>query len=135
MQLPPLPESVRAGRHLVEVLLADWGAGELSDLAALLASELLTNAATHAGTAIDLQVILSATEPVTEARRLEIRVTDQLPGPLLLDIERVGLEVVLHHPDLDAEGGRGLAMVSSLAVAWGVDHLETGKTVWFVLQG
>ena len=72
VQLPPQPESVRAGRHLVELLLADWGAGELSDLAALLASELLTNAVTHANTALDLQVILSDPVLPEHGRRLDV---------------------------------------------------------------
>ncbi len=35
---------------------------------------------------------------------------------------------------LDAEGGRGLALVDSLAVRWGTDSAPEGKTVWFELH-
>ena len=37
--------------------------------------------------------------------------------------------------DPEAEGGRGLAVVEQLAVAWGVHHPpEGGKIIWCVLE-
>jgi hypothetical protein len=36
-------------------------------------------------------------------------------------------------PSDDAEGGRGLLLVSALARDWGTDRLSAGKCVWFEL--
>jgi hypothetical protein len=45
------------------------------------------------------------------------------------------LPVVGHHPDLTAESGRGLLLVSTLADDWGVESTESGgKAVWFELR-
>ncbi|HEX4082959.1 MAG TPA: ATP-binding protein, partial [Acidimicrobiales bacterium] len=37
-------------------------------------------------------------------------------------------------PSADQEHGRGMAIVASLASAWGSDVGETGKEVWFSLD-
>lgn len=38
-------------------------------------------------------------------------------------------------PDLTAEGGRGVLLVSTLADRWGIEVTETGgKAVWFELD-
>ena len=34
----------------------------------------------------------------------------------------------------EAEGGRGVWLVESLAVGWGVDPLPDGKRVWFEVE-
>jgi hypothetical protein len=39
------------------------------------------------------------------------------------------------HAAEDATGGRGITMVSLLASRWGAEPRDTGKTVWFELDG
>jgi len=94
---------------------------ELAEPAALLVSELVTNAVRHG-------------EPVTTARMrhaagaLEVVVTDRGPIiPTAPDTRR---------PDPHQLGGRGLFMVAKLASEWGIDPLEPGpgKAVWFRLD-
>lgn len=42
---------------------------------------------------------------------------------------------IQRHYDLDAQTGRGLALVEALAAAWGVDGVTgDGKIVWFELE-
>jgi hypothetical protein len=40
---------------------------------------------------------------------------------------------VVRSPGPDAEGGRGLLIVSALARSWGTEPLSAGKCVWFEL--
>lgn len=110
------PHEVERGRAFVGAACRDHSR-ELSNTAALLASELLTNAVLHGGSG---PIALSVT--VSE-RRIRVDVTDQSK----------------HYPrrgDVDAGGvsGRGLLMVESLSAAWGVLPDMIGKTVWFTLR-
>ena len=86
------------------------------ETAALLVSELVSNAVLHAGTDIDMQI-------VPEAHRLRVEVTDQRPNDTVAPIAA----------ELDAPSGRGLKIVDALATRWGVEHTDGSKTVWFEL--
>jgi anti-sigma regulatory factor (Ser/Thr protein kinase) len=117
LSLPALNLSVAAARRTVTALCAPAGLGGLHDTAALLTSEVVTNAVVHG----DGTVLVRAR---TGDGRLRVEVQDDGDGaPVLQDAAR------------DAEGGRGLALVAALADAWGVEEVTGGKFVWFELVG
>lgn len=87
--------------------------------AALLVSELATNATQHAqGVAgRGVEVVVTRRDD-----RLRVEVRD---GSQLLP--------VLRHSDALDEGGRGLLLVGALADGYGADALADGKSAWFEL--
>lgn len=90
---------------------------EACHTAALLVSELVTNAVIHARTRVRLE--LHQATP-----RLWVGVTDQ--------DEKSQVQVQRCSPL--ARHGRGLEIVDSLARDWGVDRTASTKTVWFELD-
>ena len=111
---PPNLDSVPAARHFVLNEVGDgWGDEGVAARAALLVSELVTNAVLHART--DINVVVSKGD-----RRVRVEVADQngrLPS----------------HPDIpdDATSGRGMLLVDALACAWGIEERPDGKVIWF----
>lgn len=115
-ELPAEPASVPAGRRFVTAALRDWACAHLTDTAALLASELLTNAVVHGLGSVTLRLRRTDTE-------ITVIVSDQgryLPQPRLADP--------------DDEAGRGLSLLEALAGSWGTRPTTTGKDVWFSLS-
>jgi anti-anti-sigma factor len=113
LALGPVPTAVRASRAFVREVCDRWGLQELAEPAALLASELVTNAVVHAGTAMELRVKL-------RGPRLLVAVRDQDPN----------LEGLLAAKE-GGDRGRGLTIVDRVASAWGVRQRKAGgKTVW-----
>ena len=111
--------------HLSEVararrLAVQWAhrTGCDPDDAALLVTEVATNALRHGGPGVDLWV----RSPAAGGLRVELidGRSDALPRA--------------RQPELDAEGGRGLLIVGALARAWGSERLSAGKCVWFELD-
>jgi anti-sigma regulatory factor (Ser/Thr protein kinase) len=95
-------------RAFIAMTLREWGCDGVEDLAALLVSEVVTNAVNH----IQLTAVLSARY---EEGRVEVRVrdrSDSLP--------------TLQQPDPEGETGRGWMLVSALADHWGVEPLAGG---------
>lgn len=90
---------------------------EACHTAALLISELVTNAVIHARTSVRLE--LHQTTP-----RLWVGVTDQ-------DEQS---QVEIQHSSPIAAHGRGLQIVDNLALDWGVERTDSTKTVWFELD-
>jgi anti-sigma regulatory factor (Ser/Thr protein kinase) len=90
-----------------------WRVGEAGDSAALTVSELVANAV-RAGRGEQLLLRLSYTP-----RRLRVEVCDEAPE-----------EPRLRAANTSAENGRGLWIVSALAVRWGTKMLRHGKCVW-----
>jgi anti-sigma regulatory factor (Ser/Thr protein kinase) len=123
VMLPAALSSVGAGRRFVQRLLIQWHLDDLADVAVLLASEALTNAVVHAATAVRLEV--------WHDEELVVRVTDFNAAPVLSPVSALGLQSLMENPDLDAESGRGLMLIASLAERWGVTPQDAGKTVWF----
>jgi anti-sigma regulatory factor (Ser/Thr protein kinase) len=111
------PSVPRARRFVAESLQAV--PEEVCETAALLVSELATNAVVHAATEFKVTVIF----PMPTGRvRIEVADHDRVePAPL--------------HPPPNAPHGRGLFLVDRLAHSWGVQPASTGvgKTVWFEL--
>lgn len=112
----PTPESVPAARHFVVDVLRAWGHAELVPDAALIVSELATNALHHAG---------SPFRAVVDRRRggLRVGVEDATETPL----QRRAVT-------MDDVSGRGVHIVEALAERWGASPLPGGKVVWAELS-
>jgi anti-sigma regulatory factor (Ser/Thr protein kinase) len=118
LELAPLPGAVPCARlHAVSVL-AEWGLRDLADDAALVISELVTNAvAASAALPARPPVLLHLT---AGERSLRVEVHDSSP-----------LEPVLRAPDAGAEHGRGLAVVAALSARCGSQRTgRSRKIVW-----
>ncbi|MET8831114.1 ATP-binding protein [Streptomyces sp. NPDC004610] len=115
---PADPGAVRTARAQVREQLRAWSLENLSDLAALLVSELVTNALRHATGPVGLRLSRRGGLP----GMLLVEVSDSLPD---LPTERA--------PDPEDESGRGLLLVASSADRWGTRPDDSGKTVWFEL--
>lgn len=106
-----------AARRCTEETLRRWGLDALADDAALVATELATNAVLHAGPPATLRLCrLDGTV------RIEVR--DRSPRP-----------PVVVDPTDEAMTGRGLRLIDALAERWGVEPVEGGKVVWCELAG
>lgn len=110
--LPGETSSVPSARRFVEQTLRRWGLDNLAWSAALLVSELATNACLHART--QLVVTLSRT---LDGVRLEVQ-----DGSSVVPRMRRYAE--------EATTGRGLRLIADLARRWGVDQVVGGKVVW-----
>ncbi|OKJ76354.1 ATP-binding SpoIIE family protein phosphatase [Streptomyces sp. CB02460] len=124
-----------AARRFVTAALDEWtGLGlpaavgfseRLSDDAAMIVSELVTNAVVHAGTAVDLLFRLEeATED--EQSALVLEVSDHHPARTVRGDHAHSSEAVDEPPDY----GRGLDIVAALAERWGITYRTGTKTVW-----
>ncbi len=111
----PEAKSVSQARAFTRRMLEEWGAVELVDSAALIVSELVTNAVVHTGTSARLALWLQGHE-------LCVEVEDRHPGRFL----PIATEPA---PDT-AEHGRGLLITMSLSSTWGVEYTPTSKRVW-----
>ncbi|GAU71129.1 putative serine/threonine-protein kinase [Streptomyces sp. NBRC 110611] len=121
-----IPPAVRQARGSVRTTLACWCLDVLTDDAQLAVSELVTNALRHA-----TQPPLPGDEPircqltVERPERRAVRITVADPSPRGL---------VQRHPDIEAETGRGLTVLSEISADWGVETLPAGKRVWALLR-
>ena len=111
LDLPPSTDSVPVARRFVRAELAQSSLDV--DTAVLLVSELVTNAVLHGRSPFTLTL-----EHRDEVVRVEV--VDGSPLP-----PRV------HSFSALSATGRGLRLVERLAVAWGVDPRDGGKSVWF----
>lgn len=112
--VPPAISSVPLTRRWLAERLAE-DPRELRETAALLTSELVTNAVLHAATEITVTI---RREPT--GLRVEVADNDpQLPA--------------VKQYDEAAATGRGLSVVTALADTWGVARRGGGKVVWFEL--
>ena len=114
LQLEPVVESTPVARHWIAAHLRDLPA-DVSSCAALLTSELVTNAVLHAATpmCVTLHILPD---------RIRVDVADGNPSfPAIKEYGR------------DAATGRGLTLFSTLASDWGVQGVDGGKIVWFEL--
>jgi anti-sigma regulatory factor (Ser/Thr protein kinase) len=110
-------DMVSVARRFVERTLRLWEVdATFVDEAVLLTSELMSNAVLHART--DVRVTVQAREDGT----LRVEVADENP--------RVPMSAA---PPEEAQSGRGLWLVETLASSWGVDRTGEGKVIWFEL--
>ncbi|WP_338700124.1 ATP-binding protein [Streptomyces sp. Q6] len=122
---PADPGAVRKARAAVRAQLAGWHLDELTDVTALLVSELVTNSLCHASGPIGVRLV-RRTGP---RAALLVEVSDPLPDP-----PRARAAAP------DDEGGRGLQLVADSSRRWGTRPAPRdgrcgagGKTVWFEL--
>lgn len=106
---------VATARAFTRDTVRHWGHEAIEDTAALLVSEMVTNALIHAVGPALLELL-----PVDGGIR--ICVTDREPA----------------HPrprnaGPETLGGRGLLLVDTLAAQWGIEGAGVGKTVWALL--
>ena len=111
--------AARAAREFTGQILRGWGLPVLADDAAVIVSELVTNALMHGGrdgaAREDVELILWR-----RAGQVVCAVTD--PGTNA---------PVLVQPDPFGEAGRGLHVVQALSVTWGWTRLgDSKKAVW-----
>jgi anti-sigma regulatory factor (Ser/Thr protein kinase) len=110
------PAAAGQARSQVRAAICAWGAPVDPDLAVLLTSELVTNAIRHeAGPTITLEITCSRDE-----LRVDVHDTSRAL-PLVQDVPG------------DAETGRGLMLVATLAAEWGFYRSPAGKAVYFTL--
>ncbi|MGO8863384.1 MAG: SpoIIE family protein phosphatase [Acidimicrobiales bacterium] len=114
LHLDPVVESTPTARHWVAAHLRDVP-GDVAECAALLTSELVTNAVLHAATPLTVTLHLMAD-------RIRVDVADG--SPVIPSIKNYAA---------DAATGRGLTLFDTLAQIWGVQPVEGGKIVWFEL--
>jgi anti-sigma regulatory factor (Ser/Thr protein kinase) len=112
LDLPPEPMSATVARQVTRKHLAVSCPSEAVEIAALLVTELVTNAVLHARTAIVLAV-------------------DCAPGRVFIRVADRSASVPRHRTyGTDAATGRGIALVDELATSWGVERSPHGKAVW-----
>ncbi|KUL64744.1 hypothetical protein ADL28_08635 [Streptomyces violaceusniger] len=114
-----VPESAGAARKLVRTALAAWGQEGLIEDAALVITELVSNAVDHA--------------------RLEsIRVVVTRPSEKFVRLGVVDRSRNIPYLRTDSNGdntrGRGLLLVDALTDRWGTDRYRWGKQVWGELK-
>jgi anti-sigma regulatory factor (Ser/Thr protein kinase) len=111
--LPADTASVPAARRFVHTTLERLGLLAAWDVAEMLVSEVVTNAVLHAKTEFTIEV-------ARDGDLVRVSVSD-----LSAAIPRQRAY------GTDSTTGRGLRLVATLAVAWGVERAAAGKTVWF----
>lgn len=116
--LVPDERSPALARRVVRQALGEAQLPHLLDDVLLLVTELVTNAAVHAGTAFQLDLD-------AQAPGVRIEVTDHSPG---------AFPVLRPRAEEEREGGRGLFLMDALSTRWGTTHFATGKSVWFELD-
>ncbi|GAA0470220.1 hypothetical protein Aca07nite_81350 [Actinoplanes capillaceus] len=123
LRLPPDPSAAVAARQVVSEACTGWGMPRLVPRARIVLSELVVNAAEHAGTPID--VLISRRGPDL----LHLVVVDGDPVlPPMPGGDEPPLETLL------TERGYGLRIVDAAAEAWGAMPTRTGKMVWALLR-
>ena len=111
------PRIVADARASVREAVIALGRPDLADDAALVASELVTNAVLHGGGCEAVTV-----EPTDDGVR--IVVADHRPVP-----------PVLGWASADSMTGRGVRLVAGLATRWGAEPQDGGKVIWADLTG
>jgi anti-sigma regulatory factor (Ser/Thr protein kinase) len=116
LELPPSLHAPTAARQAVKAILQAWELHDESWLttAAMIVSELVTNAVQHGHGTIGLHLHQIG-------QHVTVRAVDTSPA-------------IPHRREPDESGGRGLAIVEELSAKWGVTHHENGKQVWAELS-
>jgi anti-sigma regulatory factor (Ser/Thr protein kinase) len=119
LSLPAAAQAPGLARRATCETLLSWGIEHLQETAALLVSELVTNAVQHTQTGSRTIVLRLDIAPTT--LRIEVKDTD----PRWMQPRR--------RADVD-ETGFGLVLVEALARGWGLRHTAAGKAVWAELE-
>jgi anti-sigma regulatory factor (Ser/Thr protein kinase) len=115
-------DSPGRARHLVVAALQRWGLDEaLVGDAALVLSELSTNAVVHAGSRFTVAVRV-------EDSTLRIAVQDA--RPLAETTSGQGEPMASGQGGLIPRMGHGLGLIEKISTRWGVESVPGGKVVW-----
>jgi anti-sigma regulatory factor (Ser/Thr protein kinase) len=116
LRLWPRSRSCGQARHAVRTFCYAHALAQLADDAELLTSELVTNAIEHTGSLFTLIAICN-------------------DGGLIVNVrdDGGGAASFAGPAAVDAESGRGLQLVESIAGRWGTARHGKGKSVWFRL--
>jgi anti-sigma regulatory factor (Ser/Thr protein kinase) len=119
MRLPSSDQAPRIARHFVLERLPSDASAHLRQAAALVVTELASNAVVHGGSSIEVRM-------TRRAHQVRISVLDARP---------VEAFTVPDHIAGDAEHGRGLVMVRALSLRFGaLPTVSGGKMVWSLLD-
>jgi sigma-B regulation protein RsbU (phosphoserine phosphatase) len=118
VHLPADQATPAAARRFVGSALTEVGLVELMAEAALLTTELVTNAVVHAGTDVEVDL-------VADRDGVTITVTDTAPERPV---------VPRSEPSAATPRGRGLLILSRVATQWGTTYDAGRKAVWFQLN-
>lgn len=121
------PRAVAGARRLVLAAVRFWRVPVDADTAALLVSELVTNAVTHGRDH-------RGRDTSGPAATIGLTITSG-PGYLRVEVHDTSAELPVAGDGAlsDAEHGRGLLLVGLLAETWGCCPTDTGKAVYFTL--
>jgi len=108
----PVPQAIPVLRRFVSATLRSWGEEALVPDAALVTSEMATNAVNHADSPFHASIVRAAGV-------VRIAIVDSGPGAAA---QRTAAE--------DDLSGRGIVIVDALADRWGHEILHAGKVVW-----
>jgi anti-sigma regulatory factor (Ser/Thr protein kinase) len=124
LELAALPQAPGVVRGHVRSVAREWGLAELADTAALLASELVTNAIQASARLRTAGPAVIGVWITSDGIALVIHVWDASDEmPVVKDLTAV-----------DDEDGRGLILVTTLGKDWGVYRkAEGGKVVWVMI--
>ena len=111
-QFPSTPASVAEARHFARDVCDRWHIASASDIE-ICVSEVVANAVVHGQGRVGVELVRTPWG-------VRVAVTD----------EERALPVV-KPPTRDGEGGRGMAVVSALAMRWAARPTREGKVVWF----
>jgi hypothetical protein len=142
--VPPESVSVPFSRELCRKTLVDWRLAQMVDDAQVIVSELVSNGVVHTRTPLGLS--LSAAGGYLELSVSDGKRAAPVVRPhradLVGDLDALGADGHLceiaddRDPRLDVGaagsvvGGRGMALVVSIASGWGVSKVGGGKSVW-----
>jgi anti-sigma regulatory factor (Ser/Thr protein kinase) len=116
--LEPLTGAARRARELVTEACARWELPAVAGPACIVVTELVNNVVAHAHTAMTVLVGRGA-----DGDTLHLSVRDW----------STALPVYAGPVPTTAYGGRGLLLIESVALRWGVTDLPDGKVVWSVV--
>ena len=111
-RFPADPAGARAARRFARHAL--WDLGPVGEVAELLVSELASNVVRHATAPFTVDVTLGDTVRVVVS-------------------DGAGADLRASAAAEDADAGRGVLILDSLAHRWGVEPTEYGRQVWFEL--
>ena len=118
LELSALPTAVSCARLQTTQLLWEWKLDYLADDAALLVSELLTNA---------VNATLTTGHPGLVSLRLKAN-RDRL---IIESWDQAPTDPRPSQPAEDSEGGRGFTVIAALAHRWGHHRISpTSKVIW-----